>query len=121
MLISGACFYLMTARELAEIIVSVGLAQNLAELDSREVRDLFARYGVLNQRELASRYEVYLEQYFLSIAVEARTAPINKAMTQDMSNSTRAAPATTPPTTTRVRPAAPTRRASPTRRSTMYR
>ncbi|MCD9623133.1 glutamine synthetase III [Rhabdothermincola salaria] len=46
----------------------------LPELDSPEVRDLFARYGVLNERELASRYEVYLEHYHLSVAVEAKSS-----------------------------------------------
>ena len=35
--------------------------------------DLFAKYGVLNDRELASRYEVSLEQYAKSVSVEART------------------------------------------------
>ncbi|MEQ8716472.1 MAG: glutamine synthetase III [Acidimicrobiales bacterium] len=45
----------------------------LPELDTDETRELFARYDVLNDRELASRYEVYLEQYTLSVAVEART------------------------------------------------
>ena len=46
----------------------------LPEMDSQEVKDLFAAYGVLDNRELNSRYEVYLEQYVLSIGVEARTA-----------------------------------------------
>ena len=45
----------------------------LPELDTDLTRELFATYGVLNARELASRYEVYLEQYALSIAVEARS------------------------------------------------
>jgi glutamine synthetase len=45
----------------------------LPELDSPEVRELFGRHGVLNERELASRYEVYLEHYHLSVAVEARS------------------------------------------------
>ena len=45
----------------------------LPELDSEEVRSLFSRHGVLDERELASRYEVYLEQYHLNVAVEARS------------------------------------------------
>ncbi len=44
----------------------------LPQFDTPEVKDLFAKYEVLNNRELASRYEVYLEQYVLSLAVEAR-------------------------------------------------
>ncbi|HPU38148.1 MAG TPA: glutamine synthetase III [Microthrixaceae bacterium] len=46
----------------------------LPELDTPEAKALFSKYGVLNERELASRYEVYLEQYELSLLVEARTA-----------------------------------------------
>jgi len=45
----------------------------LPELDTPETKALFAKYGVLNERELASRYEVYLEQYDLSVSVEARS------------------------------------------------
>jgi glutamine synthetase len=45
----------------------------LPELDTPETKALFAKYGVLNERELASRYEVYLEQYELSVHVEARS------------------------------------------------
>ena len=44
----------------------------LPELDSAEVKELFGRYDVLSERELASRYEVYLEQYHLSVVVEAK-------------------------------------------------
>jgi glutamine synthetase len=44
----------------------------LPQFDTPEVKELFAKYEVLNERELASRYEVYLEQYVLSLAVEAR-------------------------------------------------
>ncbi|MGB5757681.1 MAG: glutamine synthetase III [Acidimicrobiales bacterium] len=44
----------------------------LPELDSAEVKELFKRYDVLSERELASRYEVYLEQYHLSVVVEAK-------------------------------------------------
>jgi glutamine synthetase len=34
--------------------------------------DLFSRYGVFNHREMHSRYEIALEQYILSVGVEAR-------------------------------------------------
>ena len=33
--------------------------------------ELFSRYGVFNHREMHSRYEIALEQYILSIGVEA--------------------------------------------------
>jgi glutamine synthetase len=45
----------------------------LPELDTPEAKALFAKYGVLNERELASRFEVYLEQYELSVVVEAKS------------------------------------------------
>ncbi len=45
----------------------------LPEIVSEEVVDLFSRYGVLDERELESRYEVYLEQYHMKVSVEART------------------------------------------------
>ena len=44
----------------------------LPQLDTDETRDVLGRHGVLSDRELASRYEVYLEQYHLSVSVEAR-------------------------------------------------
>ncbi|HOT78995.1 MAG TPA: glutamine synthetase III, partial [Microthrixaceae bacterium] len=44
----------------------------LPQLDTPEAKDLFEKYGVLSNRELASRMEVYLEQYVLSIQVEAK-------------------------------------------------
>jgi glutamine synthetase len=44
----------------------------LPQLDTPEAKELFSKYGVLSERELASRYEVYLEQYALSVTVEAR-------------------------------------------------
>ena len=41
--------------------------------------DVLAKYNVLSNRELASRFEVYLEQYILSVWVEAReTAEVAK-------------------------------------------
>jgi glutamine synthetase len=43
-------------------------------LGSKESIELFSKYGVLSQRELHSRMDVYLEQYCLSVALEARTA-----------------------------------------------
>jgi len=45
----------------------------LPELATTEAKQLFSTYGVLNERELASRYEVYLEQYELTVGVEARS------------------------------------------------
>ena len=44
----------------------------LPELITEESMDLFSRYGVFNHREMHSRYEVALEQYILSVGVEAR-------------------------------------------------
>jgi glutamine synthetase len=45
----------------------------LPVLSSDEVVSLFESYGVLTKRETLSRQEVYLEQYCLSVGVEART------------------------------------------------
>ncbi len=45
----------------------------LPVLASDEVISLFERYAVLSKRETLSRYEVYLEQYCLSVGVEGRT------------------------------------------------
>ncbi|MCO5320529.1 MAG: glutamine synthetase III [Microthrixaceae bacterium] len=45
----------------------------LQELEDEDVKSLFARYNVLDNRELASRYEVFLEQYHLNGNVEAMT------------------------------------------------
>ena len=36
--------------------------------------DLFGRFGVLSERELESRYEVYTEQYVVKVNIEAETA-----------------------------------------------
>jgi glutamine synthetase len=44
----------------------------LPELISEESMDLFSHYGVFTHREMHSRYDVALEQYALSIGVEAR-------------------------------------------------
>ncbi len=46
----------------------------LPQLQTPEAFDLFSTYGVLSERELTSRYEVYLEQYILSVTVEAKAA-----------------------------------------------
>lgn len=42
------------------------------ELQSEAVKELFSKYGVLSERELESRLEIYLEQYCKSIGVEAK-------------------------------------------------
>ncbi|GLE50965.1 glutamine synthetase III family protein [Mycobacterium montefiorense] len=46
----------------------------IPELIKPDAVELFARYGVFNVRELHSRYEVRLEQYALTIGVEAKLA-----------------------------------------------
>ena len=46
----------------------------LPELIKPETLELFAKYNVFNARELHSRYEVRLEQYALTICVEAKLA-----------------------------------------------
>jgi glutamine synthetase len=45
----------------------------LPYLISDETEALFSNYGVLSQRELESRYEVFLEQYVTKINIEAET------------------------------------------------
>jgi glutamine synthetase len=44
----------------------------IPELIKPEAVKVFEKYGVFNERELHSRYEVRLEQYALTIAVEAK-------------------------------------------------
>jgi glutamine synthetase len=44
----------------------------LPELITPEALELFEKYGVFNHREMHSRYEIGLEQYVLTIGVEAR-------------------------------------------------
>jgi glutamine synthetase len=51
----------------------------LPELITEDSMELFEHYGVFNHREMHSRYEVALEQYILSINVEA-------ALTLEMAN-----------------------------------
>ena len=43
----------------------------LPVLGSKEVKALFEKYGVLSERELHSRFEIYLEQYCKTVDVEA--------------------------------------------------
>jgi glutamine synthetase len=43
-------------------------------LISDETQELFSNYGVLSERELESRYEVFLEQYVTKLNIEAETA-----------------------------------------------
>ncbi|MDA1007798.1 MAG: glutamine synthetase III [Planctomycetota bacterium] len=45
----------------------------LPSLDSKETKALFAKYEVLNARELHARYEVQLEQYTKLVVIEAKT------------------------------------------------
>jgi glutamine synthetase len=47
-------------------------ADALPVLAQKDIEELFTRTGVLSSVELASRYEVYAEQYILSIEVEAK-------------------------------------------------
>jgi glutamine synthetase len=47
-------------------------ADALPELKEEYIKELFSRTGVLTNTELASRYEVYSEQYILSIELEAK-------------------------------------------------
>jgi glutamine synthetase len=45
----------------------------IPQLMTDEARELFAGYGVFNEREMHSRYEIALEHYFLSVSVEAKS------------------------------------------------
>ena len=47
-------------------------ADALPALDSAEAKALFAKYGVLTERELESRFETYVEQYCMTVNVEAK-------------------------------------------------
>jgi glutamine synthetase len=44
----------------------------LPQLISEDSMELFSHYGVFNHHEMHSRYEIALEQYILSVGVEAR-------------------------------------------------
>ncbi|MDX6582857.1 MAG: glutamine synthetase [Solirubrobacterales bacterium] len=46
----------------------------LPEVLSEQTVEAFGRYGVLSERELESRYEVWLEQYITNANIEAETA-----------------------------------------------
>jgi glutamine synthetase len=46
----------------------------LPYLIADDTEELFSNYGVLSQRELESRYEVFLEQYVTTLNIEAETA-----------------------------------------------
>ncbi len=46
----------------------------LPEFDSAEAKALFDKYGVLTNVELASRYEIYVEQYIKSVLLEGKIA-----------------------------------------------
>lgn len=46
-------------------------ADALPFLEKSEVKELFEKYNVLTERELESRYDIYLEQYVKTIKVEA--------------------------------------------------
>ncbi len=53
----------------------------LPELIKKEVINLFEKYNVLSERELRSRYDIYVEQYCLNVNVEANlTLEIAKTM-----------------------------------------
>jgi glutamine synthetase len=45
----------------------------LEQVDTEKNAALFEKYGVLNHRELASRHEIWLEQYFKTINIEGET------------------------------------------------
>ena len=47
-------------------------ADALPQLVTEESLELFSRYGVFTHREMHSRYEIALEQYILTVGVEAR-------------------------------------------------
>jgi glutamine synthetase len=46
----------------------------LPEFLTEQTKDVFGRFGVLNERELESRYEVFTEQYTVKVNIEAETA-----------------------------------------------
>jgi glutamine synthetase len=49
-------------------------ADALPYIVSDDTETVFSNYGVLSQRELESRYEVMLEQYVMTLNIEAETA-----------------------------------------------
>jgi glutamine synthetase len=46
----------------------------LPKLVEEKNLELFEKYGVLSHRELESRYEIFVEQYFIAINIEGETA-----------------------------------------------
>jgi len=52
----------------------VNTEEALEVLDSQSTKDVFAKYGVLSNEELASRYNIYKEAYETVIEIEAHTA-----------------------------------------------
>ena len=46
----------------------------LPEVISKQSIAVFSKYGVLNSREIESRYEVWIEQYVTNVNIEAETA-----------------------------------------------
>ncbi|MGB1249270.1 MAG: glutamine synthetase III [Candidatus Promineifilaceae bacterium] len=48
-------------------------ADAIPVIESEEVIALFSNYGIMSERETKARYEVFLEQYLMTVEVEART------------------------------------------------
>src|SRR3954464_4988405 len=48
----------------------------LPEILAEPTVEMMAKYGVLNERELDSRYEVWLEQYVIRANIEAETGEV---------------------------------------------
>ncbi len=46
----------------------------LEPLTTKKAKDLFAKYGVLSNEELASRYNIYIEGYERTVEIEAKVA-----------------------------------------------
>jgi glutamine synthetase len=51
-----------------------GTLDALPYLVKEKNADLFEKYGVLSRRELESRYDIFLHQYFLTINIEGEAA-----------------------------------------------
>ncbi len=54
----------------------------LKELVTPRVKELFARHGVLSEKELAARYEILLERYYKAVILEAST--MSKMISRDI-------------------------------------
>ena len=48
-------------------------ADAIPVVESEDTIALFSKYGIMNERETKARYEVFLEQYLMTVEVEART------------------------------------------------